>query len=561
MKENNFNSKSDLLDLLDTVSQSFSALGDDEREHADFFTHLDNFQPLRLLADVFKVNPRQAALLTILYTSSVQGRDSGVVALCKQFGCTVIQFMKMRHDLKELCDRRIVFRERNDYHGHPSYMLPVWVIDKISDGEIDESGLTNPVSSSMTDLCDTIGHILHERRERFITAEQSCESLRDLQTLFPENTFVKRAKELDLNDNELLLYYLVFENFINNERDTDLQQSLTQLLNKVEDRMRVRKMIAEENSVLFSKRVLELAEGNFRSGRLIRFTDNFRSLYLHEFVEGKISTSFNPRFSVKIACESVTAKKLFFTPDIETNRNRIQEMIKNDQLPKVFGRLQEKGMSRGVTVLLHGYPGTGKTELVHQLALESGRDIFQVDISSIRDKWVGESEKRLKGVYEEYKKAVSVTGKHPILLFNESDALISKRMNVSTSVDQMENTMQNILLQEMENFEGIFVATTNMTGNLDKAFERRFLIKIKFEKPLVAQRALMWRSKISWLTEKESEELAEQFEFSGGQIDNVVKRLLMEEVVSGGQPAYQLVVQFSNEEILDRRDQNSKIGF
>jgi ATPase family associated with various cellular activities (AAA) len=568
MKENSRknieNQENELLDLLERVNHELQVNPDldEDRQEEDFFTRLDQIESLHVLAERLKLNHRQTAILTVLFMCTAQGRgDSGTNMICKQLGCSVIEFMKMRNDVKDLCDRRIVFRERDDYRGHPGYSLPIWVVDKITEGDVSEAGLVNPNSSPLTDLCEAVSHILHERRERFVSAATSYTSLRELEAFFPDIAFVQKAKHLKLNDHELLVYYLVFDNFLNSERDTDIQHTLNQLFNRIEERMRVRKMIAEENSILFSENILELAESNFRSGRIIRFTDSFRSRFLSEFSEEKTVSFFNPKFCIRIEAEKIISKKLYFPEEVERNRLRLSTMIQQGELEKVFSRLTEKGMRKGVTVLLYGFPGTGKTELVNQIAKETGRDIFLVDISSIRDKWVGESEKRLKGIFDEYRKACVVTGKHPILLFNESDALICKRMSVTNSVDQMENAMQNILLQEMENFEGIFIATTNMTVNLDTAFERRFLMKIKFDKPDVRQRALMWQDKISSLAVTEAENLAEQFEFSGGQIENIARRLIMEEVVVGSQPSLDLIIQFWEDELISRGKEKSKIGF
>ena len=106
---------------------------------------------------------------------------------------------------------------------------------------------------------------------------------------------------------------------------------------------------------------------------------------------------------------------------------------------------------------------------------------MQVDIAGLRDKWVGESEKNIKEVFNNYRYICRHSEVMPILFFNEADAIINKRVkNVERSVDKMDNAMQNIILQELEDLEGILIATTNLTSNLDPAFERRFLSRWSF---------------------------------------------------------------------------------
>ncbi|MFN7690093.1 MAG: AAA family ATPase, partial [Bacteroidota bacterium] len=121
----------------------------------------------------------------------------------------------------------------------------------------------------------------------------------------------------------------------------------------------------------------------------------------------------------------------------------------------------------------------------------------------------------------------------PILLFNEADALISRRISINSSVDQMNNSMQNILLQELEDFNGILVATTNLTGNLDGAFDRRFLYKIKYDRPSLTAKKAIWKSKMEMLSDEEASILAELYNFSGGQIENVSKKVFLEALLFG----------------------------
>ena len=122
----------------------------------------------------------------------------------------------------------------------------------------------------------------------------------------------------------------------------------------------------------------------------------------------------------------------------------------------------------------------------------------------------------------------------PILLFNEADAVIGiRKENAERSVDKMENSIQNIILQEMESLDGIMVATTNLVQNLDDAFERRFLYKVKFDKPELTQRAKIWQSMMPDLSEKTAEHLASAYDFSGGQIENITRKCDIESILYG----------------------------
>ena len=120
------------------------------------------------------------------------------------------------------------------------------------------------------------------------------------------------------------------------------------------------------------------------------------------------------------------------------------------------------------------------------------------------------------------------------MFFNEADAIFNRRMqNAERSVDKGENALQNIILQEMETLDGILIATTNLQGNLDPAFERRFLYKLELDKPTTEVKASIWRSMLPDLTEREAARLAAEFDFSGGQIENIVRKRFIDEVLTG----------------------------
>ena len=124
-------------------------------------------------------------------------------------------------------------------------------------------------------------------------------------------------------------------------------------------------------------------------------------------------------------------------------------------------------------------------------------------------------------------------------------------MNVSHSnTTQMENAMQNIILEEMEKLEGILIATTNLTDNLDPAFERRFLFKIRFENPSLEAKKAIWKNKMSYLSSSQVEKLAGAFNFSGGEIENIVRKAQMKEIVSGQRPAFNEIEEMCRNEKL-----------
>ena len=261
-----------------------------------------------------------------------------------------------------------------------------------------------------------------------------------------------------------------------------------------------------------------------------------------------------------ISPNDIPYRELIFSKSEMEQLFLLKDLMKEEQFKEIQNRLSEKKLSKGVTALLHGAPGTGKTEIIKQIAKETNRELMKVDISETKSMWFGESEKIIKAVFTDYAEFAKECVRTPILFFNEADAIISKRGEVDNSnTRQTENAIQNIILEELENFEGILIATTNLVSNLDSAFERRFLFKIKFQKPDVSIRTRIWQLKMPLLTLEESILLAEKFDFSGGQIDNIIRKNEIHEIIHGEKVSLSKLISFCSEETL--LNNTVKIGF
>ena len=152
----------------------------------------------------------------------------------------------------------------------------------------------------------------------------------------------------------------------------------------------------------------------------------------------------------------------------------------------------------------------------------------------------------------------------PILLFNEADAVIGKRKEFgsgSRAIDQTENTIQNIILSEMETLSDILIATTNLINNMDSAFERRFLYKVTFDRPSVESRKGIWNVLLPDLPEKEADELSGKFDLSGGQIENIARKIEVDSIINGGGLAKDTLMHYCKDEVYNSFNTSKRIGF
>lgn len=265
-----------------------------------------------------------------------------------------------------------------------------------------------------------------------------------------------------------------------------------------------------------------------------------------------------------LQADDIKEMQLFYNASEDRQIKRLRNLLMPEKLEQVQEQLSQMG-HQGLVFLFYGAPGTGKTETCQQLAKASGRSLFCVDISQIKSKWIGESEKNLRATFDAYNEAVCLAKKEgrpfPILLLNEADSVVGKRVEVLQSVDQAHNALQNILLQEFEKTEGVIICTTNLTNNMDDAFERRFLYKVEFFRPDAATRQQIWKVKLPTLSEEDVASIAGEFEFSGGEIENVARKANVEAILNCQPLDIDLLREFAAEERLKKSNRPNRIGF
>jgi hypothetical protein len=227
----------------------------------------------------------------------------------------------------------------------------------------------------------------------------------------------------------------------------------------------------------------------------------------------------------------ISDANLFYQEDFMEELVKIEQILSEKNFNRYISRFSKTSRMKGLTFLFYGSPGCGKTEFALQLAKRTQRPILKIQVTDFMSKWVGESEANLKRIFNDYRMLVEQSKIQPILLLNECDQMIGKRVNISDSVDQMSNALQNILLEEMENFSGILIGTTNQTANMDSAFERRWLYKLEFIPPNEKIQVKIWQSFLPRLPENIALELSSRFNLTPGEISNVAKRFEIEQLI------------------------------
>ena len=204
----------------------------------------------------------------------------------------------------------------------------------------------------------------------------------------------------------------------------------------------------------------------------------------------------------------------------ETLEHAIDQMNFRKQVYDNWNYTKKYPYGRGLSVLLFGAPGTGKSMCAQVIAHELNLELYRVDLSKVIDKYVGETEKSISMIFREAKKC------NVVLFFDECDTLFAKRSDDGGSNQSSNNNKTALLLQEVEAYDGVSVLATNYKHNIDPAFFRRMKYIVEFQFPDVDTREMLWRTTIPKGTpladDVDIRFLAERFEFVGGNIKNCI---------------------------------------
>ena len=489
----------------------------------EFYNKADEY--ICFIADKLQLSKEQSVMLS-LFVDNSDSRNILASDIAEFLQCTTIQIIKCMNDVDELVRREYILKREDE--RQLSFRVPIDVIESLRNNEAFVVKAKTNLSAS--ELMMELETIFEKRGNKELSYEQTASKTKCLLENNVNLAFSRKLREYALNEEDQMLLILFCHLFANND-DDEIRFHDIEFLFPKRQWARIKCML---NAKCHTLQYLQLIEYGNDNGLVDRETFRLTRKAKRELLSELNFSSMSQVCKGMIKAKDIVAKQLFYENDTQQQIAELEGLLDENRYQQIHSRMKEAGFRCGFTCLFYGAPGVGKTETVLQLARKTGRNIIQVNVEQIKSMWVGESEKNIKALFDDYRNQVESQSLAPILLFNEADAVIGMRhKGAERAIDKMENSLQNIILQEMERIDGILIATTNLVQNFDKAFERRFLYKVKFNAPSIQTRRHIWQSIMPEISEESASWLASHYNLSGGQIENVARRYAINTILYG----------------------------
>lgn len=543
--------KAKKIDLLTSVEKIVD-LANESKLDKEFYRKADKY--IKYISEKLELTKEESVMIALFINwsddSSIHLKD-----ISEYVKCPAVCILRYT----DVLERRELIRCRRQRNERVSFRVPFDVVEAFKHNE--KYVPRRCTNITCLELFAELEGIFEQREDKELTFDTMASKIESLFADNPQIEYVQKVKEYGFDTDVEMLLVLFSHLYVNKEDDDIRYYQLDFLYDNKREWSNVRGKLSRGHHMLFWNNLIEYNNDYGMVDRdSFRMTQKAKDEFFGEL--GITNRSRKSKLEDLINSEDIVEKKLFYGDNNQSQITELGQLIEDAHYKDIHTRMKESGFRCGFTCLFYGAPGTGKTETVLQLGRQTGRDIVQVNLSQIKSCWVGESEKNIKNVFDAYRNKVKKSKVVPILLFNEADAIINQRMEgAQTAANKMENSIQNIILQEMENFDGILIATTNLAGNMDKAFERRFLYKIKFEKPTLEARMSIWHEMIPALDESVTRTLATKYDFSGGQIENIARHYTIGNILHGkSDNDIELITSYCDNERLDTKERR-KIGF
>lgn len=512
---------------------------------------IDTTDAYRLVADLFGIDKLQTDVLALFLAGGIGREFPDETAMCLS-----VDGMTAATAWGDLNRKGLVTR-----FVDPDIFDEWWMVDPALERAIRQDISIFDARGEIAGdrFTEAISSLLHPQMRMADPAQTSIDTVEAALWSCPESTVSRLVYSLtgDLSERERLLLYGMMgwfvENFITPVDVSELPDAL-------------RSAYRQHLSTLVEKGLavsVYVWDGLEKTADSEHFRISPRCAEVFHGMEKLINTQCLSSFGTYVPCSSIEQKDLYYSESDTRAIKWLRAAVNPSDYDLIVSELHARKVRTNLSALLWGPPGTGKTELAYQLARESGRAVFKVDTVKLNGIYVGEGAMHYTDMFQAYRYVCAVSRVCPILLMDEADGVLGQRIeNVQRGYEKDANSVQNIILEETNSLPGIFIATTNLLGNLDKAMIRRFMIKAEVHLPDAATSARLWSSKFPSLSPEDAALLGEKYPLSGGNLNNIVSMAVLVEILEKRPVTVEDLVSFCEDQGYGDANQSRKrIGF
>jgi ATP-dependent 26S proteasome regulatory subunit len=520
-------------------------------------------QPLMVF---YGITHFEALVFSVYLEAKLKDVDIDLERMVEIFGKKLSTLADVNVALESLIAKKLMYSKRQSFsmRSKEEHNKVTCVADNAASALMkgDKDLMSATKVENFFALLSQIRELIVQRIDLIATTEDMCDDIMALLVLnnqFPEVEWLCSFKNLSKYDIAILLNIAI--EHIEGQEEVNIDKMIKETYSEIQDRVRYSRKVKEGQCALYLNELVTNSDEDFSFLNYVKLSEHAMDVLLGGYKE-TVAKVLKPKLCKVYKADKIKKETLFYNEAEGKQISTISRALEEENFQKLKTKLTEKGLKSGINILLYGVAGGGKTSTVMQWAAATGRDVFFLDIANVQSKFVGEAEKQLQSVWTSYRECRKSMDKAPILLFNEADAILGTRMNAENSASKSYNTLQNIMLQNMEDFEdGIFIATTNLASHLDPAFERRFLYKVEYKKPQEAVRRQILSNVFKDISAETLENINMTCELTGGQIQNVHKKILINSLLDEEANSEEAILELCKEEFVLSKTERKPIGF
>jgi hypothetical protein len=519
------------------------------------------------MMDFFGITHFQSIVFAHLIEAELRNLIFDQERVVDTFGRKLSALAAVNVAIDELLAMKLIYYKRSEYgmrrKNDRNKVISVHnkMLEALMSG--DPSLLTTAKTEDFHALLAEVRELIVKRIEKEISTEELADQtmhILESNKGLNEVKWLLNMEGLDKYDITLLLD-LTIETFEDGDRgESDMSKLVNEVFSEIRDRVKYKRAIKENKCPLYTLKLVEYSDNDFSFMDYTRLSEESMEVLLGGAVE-TTKKPIKPKFGTLIAPDKINEEILFYNEAEQKQIDTLVKALQKENYDRIVSTLKTKGAVPNFSVLFKGPAGTGKTASCYQIAKRTNRYVYFVDLEKISSKWVGESSKNVVALFNEIKEINKFLGEDCCVLLNESDSVISRRINVNSSVDAEKNGVINNFLQEFECYHGIIFLTTNLSDNFDKAFSRRLLYKLDINAPEPAVRKQILTKVFDDIAPDTIDKINSQYTLTGGLISNISKKLLVKTLLDDTINKDEYIMELCEEEFVLSKSDRKPIGF